>query len=387
MLNDEQYNVLHNILDFVFNGKELIHVVDGTAGVGKSYIIKMLHQMLYDVDVGFKIVAPTGKAASNLGGYASTIHSQLYDTKVWTDPETLKLRYSFEKRLPEDIRTNVDLFIIDEGSMVPYEVLLDLLAVEIPIIVFGDSNQLEPVSDVDFNIMTAYQHDTIRKVVRTNENSGILKLAYSILKNGKIVKGDYGDEVEFISKKDFNADFIRNNEIDVMLCGSNNKRRKLNDMYRTAKYGYNTGMTAQVGERLICNRSYCDVSKITTYDSVGITGRGNNSNATIYNGELCHVKDFIENKSTDEKGDYFSVKTSSGKSLNAQIKYDVLHEECIQMDDTQFFFGYAMTAWKAQGSEFDNVVIFNDDVSWFANQMKYMYTCVTRAKKKIWIVM
>jgi len=384
-LNKEQYGILHNILDFIFNGNDLIHVVDGTAGVGKSYIIKMLHNMLKDVKVGFKVMAPTGKAASNLGYYAKTIHSQLYDTKVYEDPKTKEIRYSFEKRDPRDIRLEVDLFIIDEGSMVSYELLMDLLAVNVPIIIFGDSNQLEPVSDTNFNVMTAYQHDTIRKVVRTSEHSGILKLAYSIIANGKIVRGDYGDEVEFISKRDFDANFIRTHDIDVMLCGTNANRKKLNDLYRSAKYGYNAGMSAQVGERLICGRTFCDTTGIKQYDSVGLS-KANYASNTIYNGETCTVSGVgVKSPDDDKEGDDY-ILTKDSRKFQARLKYGVLHEELIEKDDKQFFFGYAMTAWKAQGSEFDNVVIFNDDVSFFANQMKYMYTCVTRAKKKIWIV-
>ena len=54
-----------------------------------------------------------------------------------------------------------------------------------------------------------------------------------------------------------------------------------------------------------------------------------------------------------------------------------------------FTYGYAITTWKAQGSEFENVLAF--DASWLRKRdteeyIKYLYTSVTRAQKRLILV-
>ena len=44
-------------------------------------------------------------------------------------------------------------------------------------------------------------------------------------------------------------------------------------------------------------------------------------------------------------------------------------------------YGYAITCHKSQGSEYDSVIII--DESWGKDKYKWLYTAVTRAKKKV----
>ena len=52
----------------------------------------------------------------------------------------------------------------------------------------------------------------------------------------------------------------------------------------------------------------------------------------------------------------------------------------------QFDYGYAITAWKAQGSEWDKVLVFEENFPRGEDHKKFLYTCVTRAKEKLVIV-
>ena len=52
----------------------------------------------------------------------------------------------------------------------------------------------------------------------------------------------------------------------------------------------------------------------------------------------------------------------------------------------QFDYGYAITAHKAQGSEYDKVLVFEEDFPWGDEHKRWLYTAVTRAKQKLIIV-
>jgi hypothetical protein len=52
----------------------------------------------------------------------------------------------------------------------------------------------------------------------------------------------------------------------------------------------------------------------------------------------------------------------------------------------QFDYGYAITAHKAQGSEYDKVLVFEEDFPWGDEHRRWLYTAVTRAREKLIIV-
>ena len=52
-----------------------------------------------------------------------------------------------------------------------------------------------------------------------------------------------------------------------------------------------------------------------------------------------------------------------------------------------FDYGYAITTWKAQGSEWDNVLLLEENHPFDKEEhIKYMYTGITRASKKLVII-
>ena len=59
----------------------------------------------------------------------------------------------------------------------------------------------------------------------------------------------------------------------------------------------------------------------------------------------------------------------------------------VRREDTidRFEFAYAVTCHKAQGSEYDFVIVF-DESRFFEDSSRWLYTAITRAKKKLIIV-
>ena len=53
---------------------------------------------------------------------------------------------------------------------------------------------------------------------------------------------------------------------------------------------------------------------------------------------------------------------------------------------SRFEFDYAITCLMAQGSEFDSVVVFDESWLFGEDRFRWLYTAITRAKKRLLIV-
>ena len=53
----------------------------------------------------------------------------------------------------------------------------------------------------------------------------------------------------------------------------------------------------------------------------------------------------------------------------------------------EFDFGYAITCWKAQGSEWDKVLVYEENFpSDVDSHARFLYTAITRAQNKLVLV-
>ena len=58
----------------------------------------------------------------------------------------------------------------------------------------------------------------------------------------------------------------------------------------------------------------------------------------------------------------------------------------IKRNFDDFDYGYALTVHKAQGSQWDNVMIFDESRAFRQEKEKWLYTGITRAAKSLTIV-
>ena len=81
-----------------------------------------------------------------------------------------------------------------------------------------------------------------------------------------------------------------------------------------------------------------------------------------------------------------------GVFLNGNYLYK--HGEYIEKTDddgnvvgafglNRFEYGYCISCHKAQGSEFDNLIVFDESYAFREDRNRWLYTAVTRAKKKL----
>ena len=152
--------------DAYLQGRNLF--VSGDAGTGKSFTVKEMIQDAIKKGLNVLVVAPTGKAAKNVGGM--TIHSAFRAPIGITGPEDV-----FKGKTGRDGRSLLelaDLIVIDEISMVRYDLFAgvrrSIAAAEEKskrhkqVIVVGDFFQLPPVlADKEDELYHKYYGDNI----------------------------------------------------------------------------------------------------------------------------------------------------------------------------------------------------------------------------------
>lgn len=169
-LSDEQIQSLQNLLE------NKVSILNGAAGVGKSFTTQALIKMLDKYHQSYLLLAPTGKASKVIAEYthrpASTIHRGLgYSPQEgWGYNKTHKLPY--------------DVIIVDEFSMVDIFLMKHLLeAIDFTttkLLLIGDNCQLPSVSCGnllhDFMMCKLIPTTTLTKVFRYGEG-GLMTVA------------------------------------------------------------------------------------------------------------------------------------------------------------------------------------------------------------------
>lgn len=374
-LTDEQTKIHDAMLDFARMGGTYM-TVGGYAGTGKTTLLAKVLETLQMTDNPPVVVfcCYTGKAASVLRGklkdagiwrenmYVGTIHGLIYEPDIaggiiigWHRVESIA----------------ADLIVVDEASMVNEEIWKDLRSYGVPIIAVGDHGQLPPIQGA-FNLMEKPDYK-LEKIHRQAEDNPIIKLSMIARVEGEIKSGMHGTGVWKTSgKNDAILDRVKNLKETLFLCGTNRTRRSINKAVRE-RFGFK-GDTPQNGEKVICLR--------------------NNREEGIFNGMQGKVvsikpisKFWYQAKiHMEDRADY------SGRVLKEQFGAErtIQEHESIEQKDLKdlFDFGYCLTVHKAQGSEAESVVLFEERFSQSTDDQwrRWLYTAVTRARKYLMIV-
>ena len=151
-------------LDILKSGKNVF--ITGSAGTGKTYLLNQYTQYLKERRVYPTIVAPTGIAASHLGG--QTIHS-FFALGIRESIDEGYVEFLLDKKYLKTRFSKLKLLIIDEVSMISPELFssMDLIlrgfkGTDAPfggvqVVISGDFFQLPPVSKVPKDKRFAWQ--------------------------------------------------------------------------------------------------------------------------------------------------------------------------------------------------------------------------------------
>lgn len=335
----------------------------GYAGSGKTTLAKDLAEQV-DGDVLFG--AFTGKAALVLRrkgcADASTIHGLIYsvdESDSW-EP-TFKLN-------PQSSVKSAKLVIIDECSMVGEDLGRDLLSFGTKVLVLGDPAQLPPVKGEGF--FTSRRPDfMLTEVHRQAAENPIIRLSMTIREGGRLDYGSYGDS-KVIARED--VDQFEVLEADQVLVGLNRTRRLYNGRLRTLLNRLDP--LPMVGDRLVCLRNNREKKLLNggLWEVVALKGRSRKKGGVKL---LCSSEDHVEAKPTEVTvlDEFF---TGDEKDIPWERKKGT----------DEFTYGYALTCHKAQGSQWDNVYIFDEGFAFREDRARWSYTALTRAAERVTVV-
>lgn len=361
----------------------------GYAGTGKTTIAKRIAALVRGRTI---FAAYTGKAALVLRSKgcaaASTIHGLIYkaDDK---DPACRVCRGMKEvngqpcarcgatgddpvggepvfRLNPESPVRGAALVIIDECSMVDESLGRDLLGFGARVLVLGDPAQLPPVKGGGF--FTEHAPDFMLTDIRRQAlDDPIVRMSMDVREGRGVQLGVYGDS-KVIRRSDLSPGEVM--AADQVLCGTNNTRRGLNYRFR-AQYGY-TEDHPHEGDRVVCLK--------------------NDRLRQLYNGGLWHVTEpTLENRlvkmkvmSADEGGPAQPVSVVVPIEFFLGTDENVPHK--VKRYTDAFDYGYALTVHKSQGSQWDHVMVFDESHVFRENAHRHLYTAITRAAKKLTIV-
>lgn len=387
-----------------------IFVLCGYAGTGKTFLVDYVVRALGLVPGESAVfVAPTGKAASVLirqGVPASTVHSLIYtreeDIEVNEDGEVISERFlRFVRK--EKIDSGIRLIVLDETSMVSDDVLRDLLSFGVKCLCCGDPAQLPPVKGS--NSLLSMPVITLKEIVRQEKYNPIVRLAERVRRGEEVPFGQEGC-VNVLPRRAFTRQLREKlfSEADQIIVGTNRTRAAVNREVRLLRGIPEGAQLPCDGEKLVCTLN--DWSK--TLDEKGNFHLVNGIIGTCRNvreqldglGQLDFTPDFLPNTLDDlpfdagifTHGQYFHGYGDKAYLLTNGI---LVHEDNAAMlrrfkvrrEDAvcRFEFAYAVTCHKAQGSEYDNVLVL-DESAFFSDGRQWLYTAVTRAKKQLTVV-
>lgn len=361
--------------------------IAGFAGTGKSFLVQfIIKELNLDPQKEVAFLAPTGKAALVLtqkanGEYqATTIHKLIYELDDSSKVPAFILRN--KETLKE---AGIKLIVVDEWSMVDGKTEQDLLSFGIKIMAVGDQGQLDPVVTGNTKRGSGLSNPDVvlTKIHRQAEGSSIIYLSM-LARERKIIKpGRYDENVFVLRKRDLESQrllslYMRS---DQVLCGRNNTRKKINNDIRQA-LGF-TSPLPQVSDKVICTKNNWDKSIKGIPLVNGITGFVEYSKEEHAVSNQPVPRDVMKIKF---RPDFMDEKFDDILLLHDHFKQDKVE---LQRDEyslyDQFDYGYAITAHKSQGSQWDNVVVLNEVLN-KGTHHKWLYTAITRAAEKLVLI-
>ncbi len=367
-------------------------VITGGPGTGKTTIVAVLVRYFRRRGIEAALCAPTGRAAKRLseacGFPAQTIHRMLEVGR----PEIPGERFAVFGR-NENNPVEVKAVIVDETSMLD-TMLLDALLRALPhtarLVFIGDKDQLPSVNAgnvladmIDSGHVPCYR---LKTIFRQAEQSRIVLSAHAVLagetmifdqslqSDCMLVNKGTGEEIADAVRSLYSSVLPNVYGIDaireaVVLCPSRKGTAGVTSLNLILQQAYGTlsdrnilsgGYRFCIGDRVMQTRNDYELPFIHADGSSGLG---------VFNGELGII---IQ---VDPRDQVLVVELDDGRI----VRYD--RDRLEDLDPA-----FAMTVHKSQGSEFSVVILAIPSGPPLLNNRNLLYTAVTRARKKLFVV-
>jgi exodeoxyribonuclease V len=159
---------------------------------------------------------------------------------------------------------------------------------------------------------------------------------------------------------------------DQVLVGRNNTRRAYNLRIRQKQHIEDPLPVA--GDKLVCLR--------------------NNRKKGLFNGGLWRVKSRTQSRS---KSQIIGMRLAPDEDFSQKVTKVSVRGDCFagaieaipweqRKPYDEFDYGYVLTVHKSQGSQWDDVVLFDESFAFSDSRARWLYTGVTRAARRLSVV-
>ena len=356
---------------------EPIIIITGGPGTGKTTIVKAIIEMYLKLNKDnttvadyIALLAPTGKAAKRLKESTQLPSMTIHKYLGYMGGNS----FTYSKYN----KTAAKLIIVDEASMMDLPLasrLITSMQDDARIIIVGDVDQLPSVGpgQVLKDLIDSREIKTIRltKIHRQAENSSIIKLAHNI--NEGILPENILDKLNdrvFIATDNSHLSSILvdatsryisrgydiKKDLQILIpmykgdCGINEINSKIQDLVNPLK---------DENEQI---KHYGQVFR----ENDKVIQLVNRAEKGIMNGDVGYIHSFI----------YKDLKI-----IGLRIAFDqnIIEYSIEELEDLSL--AYAISVHKAQGGEFDIVIMPISSKHYVMLKRKLIYTAITRAKK------
>ena len=364
--------------------------IAGYAGAGKSTLVRFIVEALNIPEEEICYATFTGKAAQVLlkkgNKNVSTLHKLLYKSIPKSDGGFIHIPVT-------DIPYRI--VIVDEVSMAPKILMQLLFRYKVHVICLGDPFQLPTIDKEEDHGLLNNPHIFLDEIMRQAAESEIIRLTMAIRESRPLAEAvTENREVLLYNKTDLNTCML--NWADQIIVGTNATRNSINNQMR-AMMG--RGTQPENGDKIICLRNYWDIQA--------------NNDDPLVNGTIGYLNDsfksFIQvpkylggQHITTTIGSFITDSDAIFSNLSMDTQMILTGEKCVDWKTAykmnknpktqgllplEFAYGYAITCHKAQGSEWDKVLVLEEKFPFEKiEHARWLYTACTRASEKLVLV-
>ena len=368
--NQDQLNAIK--LSYTKN----ILVVTGGPGTGKTTIIKAICELYKEINKlsyeklteQIALLAPTGRASKRISESTNLPACTIHRFLKW-NKENNKFAIN------EYHKSDVSFVIVDEFSMVDtylFDSLLKGLRYDTKLVLVGDYNQLPSVGPgeilkdmIESNSLNVV---SLKELYRQKENSNIISLAYQINDNQI-------DEAIFNQKEDLifiptPVNHVTDKILEIAGEDTSHTMQVLAPMYKTLNgIDMINHSLQEVYNPKSKNKKELVINGVVFRENDKVIQLSNMPDENVFNGDIGIITEIY-----------------NGSKKEIYIDFDGNTVRYTPANFQKFKHAYAISIHKSQGSEFDTVLI--PLVNQYGKMLyrKLIYTAVTRAKKKLYLV-
>lgn len=341
-----------------------ISVISGGAGTGKTFVVSRLTQAFRERGRVVALCAPTGKAAKR-------IEQLLKEHGVDASASTIHRLLGYNGREFSEEPIPADVLIVDEVSMVDVRLMATLLRHlklnKTRLILVGDHNQLPPVGPGNV-LRDIIQHNLVPATVMTkvHRQAGVLKSSSVAVLDGEVRRTASDDRSKWILIDRFHdAEAIKNYLRDLVIHDLPKRFgfKPIQDIQIITPQHAGVLGTKSINQ-MMQYILHADQEEISGRFVVGdkVIQTRNDYELGVMNGTIGVVQE------VESDGLLVNFEGIGG---DGSLKVNWQQAKDIEL-------AHALTAHKAQGSEFPCAIVLCHKSHFFADR-NWLYTAVTRA--------